>query len=84
MSILNKLKNLFKKEDSKEIESPPIQIEEPKVEIRKPIGDEVICQHCGMPIYGDQKIKTFNSNKYHLKPCFRDLMKEAKRMAMGQ
>ena len=40
---------------------------------------EIMCEHCHLPIWGNQKIKTFQNKKYHVKPCWRDLQKIAKK-----
>ncbi len=55
--------------------------EEPK---RIPTGDEHICEYCQQAIFGDQKVKTFQNKKYHVKPCWRKMHKEAPKMVFGQ
>lgn len=59
-------------------------IEEPVEEKRIETGDEPICEYCGRPIFGDQKLKTFQKKKYHVKPCWRKMHKEAPKMVFGQ
>jgi len=69
------LSKLFKKE----VEEEPIVVEEviDEVEqVRDP--NEPICESCGLSISGEQRVKTFNGKKFHLKPCWRDVRKLAK------
>jgi hypothetical protein len=48
-----------------------------------PTGEEETCDVCQMPIYGEQKVVHKFGKAYHSKPCFRQLMKEAKKHAFG-
>jgi len=73
MKILDKIKNIFKKKEE------VIEIkEEPKQEIKE---EYPICAKCNMTIFPEQRVKTFDNKKFHLKPCFRELMKDAKKEA---
>lgn len=57
-------KNFFKKK----VEEPVIEeIEE----------DQDVCEFCGLGIFKEQKVRTFNKKKYHLL-CFRKLWKETR------
>jgi len=67
-------KNLFKKKEKEKI----------KKEIIPEETSDLICAYCGMGINGEQKIKTFNGKKYHLKPCWRKLQKEAMNSFKGK
>ena len=74
---MNFLKKLFgKKEEKEEI------VEEEKPEVFYEETDKV-CEWCKMSIYKEQKTKKFDGNHYHLKPCYRQLRKEARRNIMG-
>ena len=54
-------------------------VEEEVVEVVKLTGHT--CDICKMSIQEGQKIKTFDNKKYHLKPCWRNLIKEQKKAA---
>ena len=41
----------------------------------------LVCEYCKMFIHKDQKVKTFNGKKYHLKPCWRNLQKDVKKQS---
>jgi len=68
------LKNLFKKKEVLESESKKQEL----ITIR---DGYPVCEKCGLTIGKEQKIKTFNGKKFHLKPCWRNVMKEAKQTA---
>ena len=73
MKILDKIKNIFKKKE---------EVIEIKEETKQEIKEEYpICAKCNMTIFPEQRVKTFDNKKFHLKPCFRELMKEAKKEA---
>ena len=63
--------NIFKKKEKEEV-----------VEIQEE-ATGLICQACNEAIFGEQKIKTFNGKKFHLKPCFRNLMKQGRLQMKG-
>jgi hypothetical protein len=79
MKILDKLKNIFKKKEEKEFESLEEEANKVKEELVK--EEYPICAKCNMTIFPEQRVKTFDNKKFHLKPCFRELMKEAKKEA---
>lgn len=83
MKIFDKIKNLFKKKEERKIENLEEEVNKLNSELVKEESkqDYPICASCGMPIYPEQRIKTFNNKKFHSKPCFRNLMKEAKKEA---
>ena len=70
-------KNLFQKKEIVEevVKEEPAYI--PSVE------SEIKCHSCGMSIFGEQKVKTFGGHKYHLKPCYRQLLKDAMKVYKG-
>lgn len=43
----------------------------------------LICDACKMPIYGEQKSIKKAGKRYHVKPCWRNLQKMAKKEAFG-
>lgn len=73
-------KNLFKKKE-KQIEAVEIKLEEIK---QQENSDENTCEYCKRSIFGQQKIKTFNGKKFHVKPCWFKLRKDAQAYASGQ
>ena len=42
-----------------------------------------ICSSCDLPITSSQKIKTLDGKKFHVKPCFRQIMKQGRKEAFG-
>ena len=72
------IKKLFRKKESivKPVKEEPIQeVEE--------ISNERICDACGLGIHGDQKSVCKAGKRYHVKPCWRNLQKMAKKEAFG-
>jgi len=69
------LSKLFKKESKEQ----PIEEVEQDRDIS--FKTEPICESCGLGISEEQRVKTFNGKKFHLKPCWRDLRKLAKAQA---
>ena len=67
------IKNLFNKKETttKEVEQT--------IETLEPTS--LICEYCKMSIFENQKIKTFNGKKFHLKPCWYKLLKDSKKEA---
>ena len=63
----------FKKKKKEEVETKSVEQEKNTT----PTG--MVCDYCKADIYGEQKIKTVNGKKYHLKPCWRKLFKEMKK-----
>jgi hypothetical protein len=39
----------------------------------------LICPECQNRIFPGQKLKTYSGNKYHVKPCYRRIMKRSKK-----
>jgi hypothetical protein len=84
MGFIDKLKSFFKKEQEvipQVIETAPVELV-----VQEPIisnGQEVICASCGLGITEQQGVKSFNGKKYHSKPCFRNLRRQAEKIAMG-
>jgi len=74
MKKMKLFKKLFKK---KEEIIPEVK------EIIEETPTGLICEMCKESIFGEQKIKTFAGKKYHLKPCFRNLMKQGKLQMKG-
>lgn len=70
--------NLFKKKQDKQ---PEIVVEQ-KQEVES--NDGPICDYCKRSIFGQQKVKTFDNKKYHVKPCWFALRKDALAYATGQ
>ena len=64
---------LFEKKKKKPTEY--IEEEEPIVTYEGPV-----CHHCGMGIYGEQKVKSYGGKKFHLKPCWREIIKQSRKM----
>lgn len=73
------LKSIFKKDDAKKVEEEPTKIETPE-EI--PTGKNV-CDACKMTIFNEQKSVSKGGKRYHVKPCWRNLQKMAKKEAFG-
>jgi hypothetical protein len=76
------LSNLFKKkevvEETEEVEEV---VEEPSY---KPSSEDfIVCAYCDQEIFGDQRVKSWGGKKYHLKPCWRNLLKNAKQVHSG-
>jgi len=74
---MNWLKKLFgKKEEVKETQETEVQ-ETPE---QQPVetGDEPRCDSCGMAIFPTQKSIMKSGKRLHVKPCWRNLQKEAK------
>ena len=74
MKWLNKI---FKKDRIQEEED----IEEIKEEVSIPTGET--CDACNLPIFGEQKSVHKTGKVYHVKPCWRNLQKMAKKQAFG-
>ena len=72
---MNWIKKLFRKKQEEEILEQP-KIEEPE-EINLTETDKV-CDYCGFPIYGEQKSISKFKKHYHVKPCWRKLLKAGK------
>ena len=75
MGFLSKLFGKKEVESIEEKEQEPVLVEN---ELYEP---GIKCGYCGLGIHGEQQIKTYNGKKFHLKPCFRDMRKEAKKLA---
>ncbi len=70
-----KLFDFFKKD------KPSEKVEEVVVEEEN--QSDLICNYCEKSIYGEQRIKTFDGKKYHLKPCWYKLRKDAVKLSKG-
>jgi len=68
------LKKLFNKREKEELED--FKEKDICEEVQYRDGDPV-CERCGLTIGREQKIKTFNGKKFHLKPCWYKLRREA-------
>jgi len=68
---------IFKKK--KEGVETPI---EDKIIFKEDVGDDLICNYCGISIFPNQKKRTFNGKKYHLL-CYRKLFKKGKNLAFN-
>ena len=82
-NILSKF--LGKKETRQEQVQNKEEVTTPKQEVvtsSPPIEGEK-CDVCGMAIYGEQRVVHKFGKAYHLKPCWRSKMKEAKNMMVG-
>ena len=73
------IKNIFSKESNKKVDNEEIQVEKPE-EI--PVSEN-ICDACKLPIFGEQKSVSKGGKRYHIKPCWRNLQKIAKKEAFG-
>jgi len=68
---------IFKKK--KELVETPI---EDKIIFEKDVGDNSVCNYCGITIFDNQKKRTFNGKKYHLL-CHRRLFKKGKNIVFN-
>jgi len=48
--------------------------------IEEDLGEDtgMVCDYCKMSIHDSQKYKTYGGKKFHLKPCWYKLRKDAK------
>jgi len=83
MGIIQKIKDIFKKKEIETEQAKPevVQPVEPQVSLGSPTGEK--CDICGFEITTEQKIVHKFGKAYHSKPCFKDRMKEARKI-LGQ
>lgn len=67
--VIKFFKNAFKKN---------IREEEKEIVEEETIDTGLICKYCERSIFGEQKVRTFGGDKYHV-VCFRKLQKEDRR-----
>lgn len=75
------LKNLFRKEEEKEVQEIEKEVE--NFQQSNFNEEELICDYCGFSIGRNQKVKTFGGKKYHLKPCWKRIRNDAKKINRG-
>ena len=80
MGFFSKIFKRQKKEKAKEIREDFKPTHEEVEEFDSmSLEDYPICHSCGLRIIPPQKVTTFNGEKYHVKPCFKKLRKEARK-----
>jgi hypothetical protein len=78
--MISLIKKLLGKKSEPNEEQVKETIEE-KVQ-ETPTQSEPICKECGLSIT-DDNVVTYNKEKFHRKPCFRKLRKQAKQAIMS-
>lgn len=81
MKFIDKIKSWFKKEEIQEFQEEVKQ--EVQEAVEEPKEGDPICHLCNLPITSSQKLKTLDGKKFHIKPCFRQIMKQGRKEAFG-
>jgi hypothetical protein len=80
---------LFKKKDKVEVKEEEEEVVEAETKVEEaPTPSSrpepnAICGHCGMGIYAEQRSIKCDGVRYHNKPCFRQLKRQARKALLG-